>query len=320
MKAAISEKYGSPGVLWIKNVEIPGPNDHEVLIKVFATTVNRTDCAILRASPFIIRFFYGFIKPAKPVQGTDFAGMIESVGKDVTTLKAGDRVFGFDDNVISSHAEYLTLSENNALIIIPDSISYEQAAASIEGAHYALNFINKVEIKSGQKVLVNGATGAIGSAAVQLLKYAGANVTAVCKKKDEELVKSIGADRVIDYINEDFTKSDEKYKFVLDTVGKSSFARCKHILEPDGVYISSEFGWMAQNLFLPVITSIFGTKKVIFPLPGSRITSVLLIKKLLEEAKFQAIIDRRYSLEEIADAYRYVEKGQKIGNVIITYN
>ena len=324
MKAAVYEKYGSPSVLKIKKVEKPTPKDNEVLIRVYATTVNRTDCAMLRAKPFIMRFFTGLLKPNKPIPGTDFAGKIEAVGKNVELLKVGDKVFGFDDGGLSSQAQYMTLSEDNALTTMPDNITYEQAAASIEGAHYAYNFINKVNLKSGQKVLVNGATGAIGSAAVQLLKYFGADVTAVCNAKNTELVKSIGANKVIDYTKEDFTKSTEKYNFVFDTVGKSSFAKCKPLLQSGGVYISSELGLMAQNLFFALITPIIGKlpgrqgKKVIFPIPTNRGASVLFIKKLIEEGRFKAVIDRKYSMEEIAEAYRYVEKGQKTGNVIIT--
>ena len=318
MKAAVSEKYGPPDILRVENAEKPVPKENEVLIKVFATTVNRTDCAILRGKPLFFRLFTGVIKPNRPIQGTDFAGEIASAGKNATKFKEGDRVFGFDDLGLSSHAQYLILSENNAIASIPDLITYEQAAASIEGGHYALNFLNKLDIKEGQKVLVNGATGAIGSAAVQLLNYYGAKVTAVCQKKDEDLVKSIGATTVIDYITEDFTSSGEKYKYVFDAVGKSSFSRCKPILENDGAYISSELGWMAQNLFLPLLTSVSGSKKVIFPLPRDRAESVRLIKKLLAEGRFLPLIDRKYPLEEIADAYRYVEKGQKTGNVIIT--
>ncbi len=325
MKAVTRTQYGPPDILKIKMVEKPNPKDNEVLIRVYATTVNRTDCAMLRAKPFIIRFFTGLLKPNNPIPGTDFAGKIEAIGKNVTSLEVGDKVFGFDDEGLSSHAQYMTLSEDNALATIPKNLTYEQAAASIEGAHYAYNFINKVDLKSGQKVLVNGATGAIGSAAVQLLKYIGANVTAVCNTKNTELVKSIGANRVIDYTKEDFTKSNEKYNFIFDTIGKSSFAKCKPLLESGGVYISSELGPMAQNPFLALITPIIGKlpgrrsgKKVIFPIPTDCKRSVLYIKKLCEEGKFKAVIDRKYPLEEIVEAYRYVEKGQKTGNVVIT--
>ena len=213
----------------------------------------------------------------------------------------------------------MSMLEGKALTTIPGNITYEQAAASIEGAHYAYNFINKVNLKSGKKVLVNGATGAIGSAVVQFLKYFGViNVTAVCSTKNIELVKSLGADKVINYTKEDFTKEDQKYNFIFDTVGKSSFGKCKPLLQPDGVYISSELGYMAQNLFLALITPIIGNKKVIFPLPTDCRGSVLLIKKLIEKGKFKAVIDRKYPLEQIVEAYKYVEKGHKIGNVVIT--
>ncbi len=318
MKAIVHKKYGSPDVLELKEVEKPTLAENEVLIKVFAATVNRTDCAMLRAKPFIMRFLTGLLKPNQPVLGTDFAGQIESVGKNVSSLKVGDKVFGFDDNGLSSHAQYMTLSEDNALATMPNNMNYEQSAASIEGAHYAYNFINKVNIKRGQTVLVNGATGAIGSAAVQLLKYFGASVTAVCNTKNIELVKSIGADKTIDHEREDFTKSNEKYNYVFDTVGKSSFKKCKPLLESGGVYISSELGPMVQNLFFALFTPIFGNKKVVFPLPRDRKGSVLFIKKLSEEGMYRSIIDRKYSLEAIADAFRYVETGQKTGNVVIT--
>jgi NADPH:quinone reductase-like Zn-dependent oxidoreductase len=322
MKAIVCTKYGSPDVLQLKEVEKPIPKDNEVLIKIHATTVNRTDCATLRAKPFFARFFTGIFKPNKPIPGTEFAGKIEAVGKNVSSFKVGDKVFGFDDGGSGSHAQYMTILEDKALITIPKNITYEQAAASTEGAHYAYNFINKVNLKSGQKILVNGATGAIGSAAVQFLKYFGVNVTAVCNTKNMELVKSLGANKVIDYTKEDFTKDDQKYNFVFDTVGKSSFFKCKQLLQPGGVYISSDLGYMSQNVFLPLITPIIkpiiGNKKTIFPIPTDCRGSILFIKKLIEKGKFKAVIDRKYPLEQIVEAYRYVEKGQKIGNVVIT--
>jgi len=321
MKAIVYQKYGSPDVLQLKEVEKPVPKDNEVLIKVYATTVNRTDSATIRAIPFFARLVTGLFKPKKQIPGTEFAGKIEEIGKNVTSLKIGDKVFGFDDQGSESHAQYMTISENKA-ITIPKNITYEQAAASTEGAHYAYNFINKINIKSGQKVLVNGATGAIGSAAVQLLKYFDVNVTAVCNTKNIELVKSLGANKVIDYTKEDFTKNREKYIFVFDTVGKSSFAKCKSLLQSGGIYISSDLGYMAQNIFLPLITSIIkpmiGNKKTIFPMPTDIRGSLLLVKKLIEKGKFKAVIDRKYSLDEIVEAYRYVQKGHKTGNVVIT--
>lgn len=318
MKAIVCTKYGSPDVLELKEVEIPSPKDNELLIRIHATTVNRTDCAMLRAEPFIMRFFTGLFKPNRSILGTEFAGKIEAIGKDVMSFTVGNDVFGFDDKGLSSHAQYTTLSEDKALTTIPKNITYEQAAASTEGAHYAFNFIKKVNLKSGQNVLVNGATGGIGSAAVQLLKYFGANVIAVCDTENIELVKSLGADKVIDYTKEDFTKDNRKYNYIFDAVGKSSFAKCKPLLEPGGVYISSELGSMAQNLFFALITPIIGNKKVIFPIPTDSKGSILFIKELIEQEKFNAVIDRKYPLEQIAEAYKYVEKGQKTGNVVIT--
>jgi len=211
----------------------------------------------------------------------------------------------------------MTLSEDNAIATMPPDVTFEQAAASIEGAHYAYNFINKVKIKSGQSVLVNGATGAIGSAVVQLLKYYDANVTAVCNTKNTELIKSIGADKVIDYFKEDFTKSGEKYDFVFDAVGKSTFAKCKPLLKSGGVYISSELGPGNQNPFLALVTPLMGDKKVIFPIPTDKRKSVFLIRELMEKGKFKPLIDRKYPLEQIADAYSYVLTGEKTGNVLI---
>lgn len=321
MKAFVYTQYGPPDVLQLKEVEKPIPKDGQVLVKVYATTVNRTDNATIKAIPWFARFWTGLFKPNKQTPGTEFAGEIEAIGEKVSSLKAGDKVFGFDDQGSESHAEYLTISEYKA-VIIPKETSYEQAAASIEGAHYAYNFINKVNLKPGQKVLVNGATGAIGSAAVQLLKYFGANITAVCDRANIELVKSLGAARVIDYRAEDFTRDDQKYNFVFDTVGKSSFFKCRQLLERGGVYISSDLGYMNQNIFLPLITPIIkpmiGNKKTVAPFPTDIRGSLLLIKKMIEEGKFKAVIDRTFPLEKIVDAYRYVEKGQKVGNVVIT--
>jgi NADPH:quinone reductase-like Zn-dependent oxidoreductase len=323
MKAVVYTQYGPPDVLQLKEVEKPAPRENEILLKVYATTVNRTDNATIQAIPFFARLGTGLFKPKKETPGTEFAGEVEAVGKKVSTLKVGDKVFGFDDSGSRSHAQFMTISEDKAMTI-PENITYEQAAPCTEGAHYAYNFINKVNLKKGQKVLVNGATGAIGSAAVQLLKYFDVNVTAVCDTKNIELVKSLGADKVIDYTKEDFTKDDQKYNFVFDTVGKSSFFKCKQLLQPGGVYSSSDLGYMAQNIFLPLITPIIkpmiANKKTIFPMPTDIRGSLLLIKKLIEQGKFKAVIDRKYPLEQIVEAYRYVEKGQKIGNVVVTVN
>jgi NADPH:quinone reductase-like Zn-dependent oxidoreductase len=250
LKAAIRTTYGLPEDLSIQNIDIPTPKDHEVLIRVHATTVNRTDCAILTGKPLIMRLFTGLVNPTLPTPGSDFAGQIEAIGKAVTNFKVGDKVWGFDDNGLGSQAQYMTLSANKAIITMPENCSYAQAAASAEAAHYAYNFINKVNLKPGQKVLVNGATGGIGSAAVQMLTQMGIQVTAVVNTKNLELVKSLGANQVIDYTKEDFTKDTEKYDFIFDAVGKSTFGKCKHLLKPNGIYISSELGPGAQNPLL----------------------------------------------------------------------
>jgi len=321
MKAIVYTKYGPPEVLQLKEVEKPTPSDNEVLIKVHATTVNRTDCATIQAKPFFMRITTGLFKPKKQIPGSEFAGEVEAVGKNGMLFKAGDKVFGFDDDGARSQAQYLRITEDK-LAVIPENITYEQAAASSEGAHYAYNFINKVDLKKGQTVLVNGATGAIGSAAVQFLKYYDVKVTAVCATKNIELVKSLGANKVIDYSIQDFTQQEQQYNYVFDTVGKSSFFKCWKLLKPGGVYISSDLGFLAQNIYLPVITPLIrpmiGNKKTIFPIPVDIKRSLFLIKKLIEKGKFTSVIDRRYPLEQIIDAYKYVEKGQKIGNVVIT--
>jgi NADPH:quinone reductase-like Zn-dependent oxidoreductase len=317
MKAIVRTKYGSPDVLEIKDIEKPAPKDNEVLIKVYAATVNRTDCGILWGKPFIIRFFTGLSKPKSPITGTDFAGEIEAVGKNVVSYKIGDRVFGFDDNGLGSHSRYMTIREDRPFAIMPENFNYMQAAASLEGAHYAYNFIKKVDLKSGQKVLVNGATGAIGSAAVQLLKYFGLYVTAVCNTKNIELVKSLGADKITDYENQDFTQDNEKYDFVFDAVGKSTFSKCKPLLKKRGTYISSELGPKKENPFLALITPLMGGKKVKFPFPTDIKGSIVFIKDLIEREKFKPVIDRMYSLDDIAEAFNYVASGQKTGNVVI---
>jgi len=320
MKALVYERYGTPDVLQLKELEKPVPNNDEILVKVFATTVNRTDNATIKAIPFFARIITGLFKPKKQTPGTEFAGEVTAIGKDISSLQIGDRVFGFDDSGSKAHAQYLTIQQDKA-VTIPEGMSYKQAAVSTEGAHYAYNFINKVDIKKGCKVLVNGATGAIGSAAVQLLKHFEADVTAVCATKNIELVKSLGANRIIDYLNEDFTKDSEKYDYVFDMVGKSSFFKCYQLLKPAGVYISSDLGYMAQNIYLPLITSliktVIGNRIIIMPMPVDIRGSLLLIKKLMEQGEFKSVIDREFQLEQIVEAYRYVEKRHKTGNVVI---
>jgi NADPH:quinone reductase-like Zn-dependent oxidoreductase len=317
MKAIVYTQYGPPDVLELTDIARPIPNDDELLIQIYSSTVNRTDCAQLRAKPFIMRFFTGLFKPKRKILGTAFSGKIEAIGKSVNNFKVGDKVFGFDDAGLSAYAEYLVISADKAIALIPDNVTYQQAAACTEGAHYANNFINKVNLKSGQSVLVNGATGAIGSAAVQLLKYYNLNTVAVANTKNLDLVKSLGANTVIDYTKDDFTKIDQQFDFVFDAVGKSTFAKCKPLLKSGGVYISSEPGFMAQNIFFALTTPFLSNKKVKFPIPVDIHGSVAFIKTLLEQKNYMPVIDKQYELSKIADAYRYVETGEKTGNVVI---
>lgn len=317
MKAAIHTKYGPPEVVKIKEVPKPTPKNNEVLVQVYTSTVNRTDSGFRSAEYFISRFWSGLFRPTYQTLGCEFAGVVEAVGLGVTHFKKGDRVFGFDDATFGGHAEYLTISENKAVEIIPENLTFDQAAPLLEGAHYALCNINASKIKPGQKAMVYGATGAIGSAAVQILKYAGVRVTAVCNTKNVELVKSLGADSVIDYQLQDFTQQDDKYHFIFDAVGKSSFAACKPLLTDTGIYVSTELGKNAENPFLAISTPLFNGKKVIFPIPAIDKQVVRFLKQLVIEGKYKAVVDRAYRLEQIVDAYKYVETGQKTGNVLL---
>lgn len=315
MKAAIRRKYCSPNQIKIESIEKNIPADDEVLIKVNATTVNRTDCANLTARPFIMRFVLGLFKPGKIILGTDFAGEITSKGKNVESFNIGDKVFGFTDTGSESQAEYMATAKEN-LFLIPKNISFKQAAASLEGAHYAYTFIHKTKIQSGQRILINGATGGIGSALLQFARQYDIKITATCNAKNKELIKSLGADKIYDYTKEDFTNDKDKYDFIFDAVGKSTFGKCKPLLKEKGIYISSELGPYAQNLFYSLMAPITN-KKVIFPIPYSIQKTIPFIISLLEKGKFKPVIDREYTLQDISAAYGYVIEGQKTGNVII---
>jgi len=318
MKAAVHTSYGPPEVVRIAEVDKPTAKANEVLVKVHATTVNRTDCGLRAAKPFFYRLFIGLRRPRLTVLGNEFAGEVEAVGRDVTAFAAGDRVFGFSGTRFGAHAEYLVVPQDGSLATMPANLTYEEAAPSTEGSHYALAFIRKADVRSGQDVLVNGATGAIGSAAVQLLRHAGARVTAVCGPEHVELVKGLGADRVIDYTAQDFTRDAQRYDVVLDAVGKSSFLRCRRLLKPRGRYLSSEFGPLSQNLLLALVTPLFGGKKAMLNIARDDPRMAKDFRDLLESGAFRPLIDRRYRLDEIVEAHRYVETGQKIGNVVIS--
>lgn len=318
MKAAIYSQYGRPEVVRLAEIEKPVAKDNEVLIKVSTSTVNRTDCGFRSANYFIVRFWSGLIRPRNPVLGCEFAGVIEAIGKNVTLFKPGDKVFGYNDTKFGGHAEYMTMAEDDSLTTLPENISFNEAAAITEGAHYALCDIRAAKISAGQQILINGATGAIGSAAVQLIKHLGAGVTAVCDTKNTELVKSLGAEVVIDYLKQDFTQLNARFDVVFDAVGKSSFRKCLPLLKKRGIYMSTELGFMSQNPFLALITPLFGGKKLLFPIPEISKKDVEFLKELVANRRFRPVIDRSYPLEQVVEAYRYVETGMKTGNVIIT--
>ena len=314
MKAIVYEKFGPPEVLQLKNVAEPIPKDHEVLIRIYAGTVTKEEPS-WRASPG----FNGLLKPKNHILGEEFAGQIEVVGKDVKRFKAGDQVFGID--AFGAHAEYKCMPEDKALAIKPANMNYEEAASVPNGALTALPFLrDKGNIQSGQSVLIYGASGSVGTAAVQLAKCLGAEVTGVCSTANLEWVKSLGANHVIDYTQEDFTKNGKTYDLIYDTVGKLSFSKCKSSLMNGGVYLTTvpTPGIMVQALW----PAKRGSKQAKFMAAGLRSPSVkivdlLFIKELIEAEKFKAVIDRRYPLDQIAEAHRYVEQGHKKGNVVI---
>jgi NADPH:quinone reductase-like Zn-dependent oxidoreductase len=326
MKAIVYTKYGPPEVLRLQEVPKPAPKDNEVLIKIHATTVNRTDCGFRKPEyPILIRMVNGLFTPKIKILGSELAGEIEAIGKDVKTFKPGDQVFGLSTSNFGAHAEYICVPETGSITTKPANMSYNEAAAVCDGLMLAITYIRKIDFAHERKILINGASGSIGSACVQLARYYGAEITAVCDTRNLEMVKSLGADAVIDYTKEDFTKNGELYDVVMDAVGKSSFFRCKRILKPGGVYFSTELGYLSQNIFLALLTPVFSIlpgrrsgKKVKLPIPSVSKDDIVFFKELIEAGKYKAVIDRSYLLEEIVEATKYVETGQKAGNVIIT--
>lgn len=317
MKAAVHTRYGPPSVVQIADVVTPTAADHQVLIKVHATTVNRTDSAYRAGKPFLARLAYGPLRPRVTILGNEFAGAVAAIGSGVTKFAVGDRVFGYNEGPFGAHAEYLVIGQDKSLATVPKDMTYGPIAPATEGSHHALSMIRAAKIRSGQRVLVYGATGGIGSAAVQLAKALGAEVTAVCGSQHLDLVSGLGADRVIDYQASDFTKDVDTYDVVLDAVGKSTFSACKRLLTPHGLYFSTELGPHSQNPFLALVTPLGRGRKVMFPIPKHNQEMVLQLKGLIESGKYTPVIDRHYPLNRIAEAYEYVDAGRKIGNVVI---
>lgn len=332
MKAIVYKEYGSPDVLKIQDVEKPAPKENEVLVRVRATSVNYGDLIArnfrnISAKEFnmpllfwiFARMGFGFCKPRKQVLGNAFSGVVQSVGSNVNLFKEGDAIFGYTGEKMGAYAQYLTLPEDGIIAEKPRNITYEEASAIPYGAIMAYNLLKKAPIKKGQKVLVIGASGGIGAAAVQLAKqYYGADVTGICSKKRVEFVKNSGADNVVDYEEEDFTKSSVSYNLIFDVLGKGTFSSCKKILKPTGIYLLASF--KAKKLFQMIWTALTGRKKIICAIATPKQEDLVFIKSLIEDGIMKPIIDKKFSLEQTAEAHKYIESGEKKGNVIIEIN
>jgi len=318
MKAIVFTKYGSPDVLQLQEVVKPSQKENDVLIKIYATSVTSGDCRMRKADPFAIRFFNGLTRPKKTtVLGNEFSGEIEEVGKDVKLFRKGDHVFGQTGMSLGANAEYICLPEDATLAIKPANITHEEAATIPFGGNTALHFLRKANIRSGQKVLIYGASGSLGTAAIQLARYFGTEVTGVCSTENVELVKSLGADKVIDYTKEDFTKTNQTYDIIFDTTGKSPFSGCVKSLTQNGIYLRAVHMSLSSN-FRGFWTSMTSSRKVIGGVATELKENLVFLRNLIEAGKLKPVIDRRYPFEQIAEAHRYVDKGHKKGNVAIT--
>jgi len=317
MKAVVYERYGPPEVQRLEDVDRPVPKADEVLVKIHASTVNRTDCGVRQGKPFLVRLFFGLRRPKQRILGTELAGEVAAVGAAVTEFVVGDEVFGSTAAFKSgTHAEFICMRESDPLAHKPAGMTFEDAAAVSDGAILALMCLQSVPQQAGQAILVYGASGSIGTAGVQLAKHFGANVTGVCSTRNVALVKSLGVDSVIDYTKEDFTRNGQTYDVIFDAVGKHSFSRCRDSLKRGGAYVATD-GF--RNLFLQLWTSRIGDKKVVFPIPPHYTKqNVLFLKDLIEAGKYRPVVDRCYPLKDVVEATRYVETEQKTGNVVLT--
>jgi NADPH:quinone reductase-like Zn-dependent oxidoreductase len=315
MRAVVYDRYGPPEVLRLEEVERPEPFDRQVLVRVHATTVNRTDCGLRSADLPITRFVTGLRRPKNRILGMEFAGEVEKVGTAVTEFKVGDEVFGVKGS--GAHAAFLCIREAGPIAHKPANMSFEEAAAVPDGAALALACLRQADLTDGRSVLVYGASGSVGTAAVQLAKHFGAHVTAVCSTKHVDLVRSLGADEVIDYTREDFTNNGKTYDVVFDAVGKQSFRRCRGSLKPGGTFLDTDLGYGFHVPLLILATKWIGSKKVKLGITRYSKEDVLFLKELIEAGKYRAVIDRRYPLEDVVEATRYVETGHKTGNVVL---
>lgn len=322
MKAIAATGYGSPSVFQLQNVQRPAVKPNEILVKIHATTVTRADAMMRTGKPYIGRLMLGMFKPKNQIWGTSFAGIVEAVGTEVSQFKAGDKVFGENIESFGAYAEYITVPADGTVAHLPENLSFEEAAGLGDGPLTSLNFLKNVgRIKAGQKVLINGASGSLGTAAVQLARQFGAEVTAVCSTRNIGLVKSLGADHVIDYTKEDFTQGGKTYDLIFDTVGKRSYKDCKPALAENGQYLSPvlSFGLLLQMMW----TSRFSSKKARFTATGMLKSPELRVMitqltDIIREGHLKTIIDRQYPLEKVAEAHTYVDAGHKKGNVVIT--
>jgi len=318
MKAIVYSKYGPPEVLQLKEVEKPVPKDNEILIKIFATTVTSGDCRMRKADPFAIRVFNGLTRPKKAtILGNEFSGEIEGLGKNVKLFRKGDQVFGQAGMSLGANAEYICLSEDGTIAIKPANLTYEESAVIPFGGNTALHFLRKGHISNGQKVLIYGSSGSLGTAAIQLARYFGAEVTGVCSTANAALVKSLGADKVIDYTKEDFTKNGQVYDIIFDTTGKSPFSGCLKSLKQNGIFLRAVHMTLSSNV-RGLWTSMTSSKKVIGGVATELKENLVFLRELIEAGKLKPVIDRRYLFEQIAEAHRYVDLGHKKGNVAIT--
>jgi NADPH:quinone reductase-like Zn-dependent oxidoreductase len=320
VRAVVYDRYGPPEVLRFEEVDRPVPKDDQVLIRIHAAAVNRTDTGLRIPEYWISRLLTGLTRPKRKLRipGTELAGVVEEAGPAVTGFEVGDRVFGVSAKTAGAWAEFVSLPESAPLARMPDGMSFEEAAGVPDGVILALNIMEPADLERRRKVLVYGASGSIGTAGVQLAKHFGADVTAVCNSKNVDVVASLGADRVIDYEREDFRKSGQTYDFVFDAVGKLSFKQVKGSLNRGGVYISTDLGPYQQNPFLAMWTRVIGDKRVMFPIPRYKKKDVVFLKELIEAGRYRAVIDRTYPFEDVVEANRYVESGQKTGNVVLS--